>query len=180
MSVIMNNQEQQHKPKMGRPRLFNTIEELEQAIEYYYNSCRTFVYDEKGKQVMDSNGDPAYKYFQPLTMTGLALALGTDRRALLNYTKYDDEQGRDFFPVINRARSRIEHFSETMLYDKGACNGAKFALANNAGWTEKTEINQHTTIEAVFADLSDAQLIERKKQLIARLEPAGLLPESAK
>jgi hypothetical protein len=36
---------------------------------------------------------------------------------------------------------QIEQFAEERLYDRDACNGAKFNLSNNFGWKERQEID---------------------------------------
>ena len=74
---------------------------------------------------------------KPLTITGLALALGfTSRQALLNY-----QEKPEFVDAITRAKARVEQYAEERLFDKDGANGAKFSLANNfKGWAEKQQI----------------------------------------
>jgi hypothetical protein len=74
---------------------------------------------------------------RPLTITGLALALGfNSRQALLNYQAKDE-----FHDTIMRAKAKVERYAEERLFDKDGANGAKFSLANNFdGWREKKEI----------------------------------------
>lgn len=75
------------------------------------------------------------KYFQeagenwdPLTVTGLALALGfTSRQTVLNY-----EGKPQFMDTIKTAKLMIEHYNEKKLYDKNTPTaGVIFNLANN-------------------------------------------------
>ena len=55
----------------GRPPKYETVEELEKIIYEYFDECK--------------------KEKRPYTMSGLAYALGVDRRTLLNYSKDEIE-----------------------------------------------------------------------------------------
>ena len=99
----------------GRPLKYKTAEELDKAIEQYYVDCQ--------------------KQMRPYTMSGLAVALGIDRRTLLNYSKKDD-----FFPTIKKARDMVEAFTEEMLLTGKNTAGVIFSLKNNFGWKDKTEV----------------------------------------
>lgn len=93
----------------GRPRIYETAEELETAIEAYFSS------------------------HLKVTITGLALALGfCDRQSL-----YDYEDRPEFSCIIKKARLRVECKYEEKL-SESACTGAIFAL-KNMGWKDKTE-----------------------------------------
>ena len=107
---------------------FPTPELMQEAIDRYFEDC-------KGEQVTDAEGNPLFNKFgepifvgsKPLTVTGLALALGlSSRRALLDY------QGRGKYKeIVEAAKLRIENYAEMRLYDKDGWNGAKFNLQNN-------------------------------------------------
>ncbi len=113
--------------EVGRPRRFDSAEEMQEAIDKYFAKC-----DEEDR---------------PYTVTGLAYALGTTRKTLLDYqNKYEEE----FCNTINRAKTKIEMYAEEQLYrTKGSVNGVKFNLTNNFNWQDKqvqqlegdTEIN---------------------------------------
>ena len=124
--------------KGGRPLLYKTVEEMQIAIDKYFEDC-------DGKVLTDSSGNPIRDKYghiirdgkRPYTITGLALALGfNSRQALLNYQERDA-----FHDTIVRAKARVEKYAEERLYDNNGANGAKFSLANNfKGWTEKQQI----------------------------------------
>lgn len=124
--------------KIGRPPFYNTAEEIQEKIDAYFEECKGEVlYDSDGNPMVDKYGNVIRVGVRPLTITGLALALGfTSRRALLNY------QGKDeFVHTITRAKAQVERYAEERLFDKDGANGAKFSLANNFdGWREKKEI----------------------------------------
>ena len=70
----------------GRPRKFQSVEELQRLIDAYFDEC-------------DTNEELP-------TVTGLALALGTSRRLLCNYEKC--KKYVEFFSTIKEAKSRIQ------------------------------------------------------------------------
>lgn len=124
--------------KGGRPPKFKSKEEIQEKIDIYFKECRERVaLDDDGNAITDKNGNAIYFPPKPLTVTGLALALGfNSRQSLLNY------QGKaEFMDTITRAKAYIEQYAEERLFDKDGANGAKFSLANNfEGWKEKQQI----------------------------------------
>lgn len=101
---------------MARPKLYTSVQEMQEKIEEYFNSC-----DDKEK---------------PYTMSGLAYALDMDRKSLLNYSK--DEQ---FFPTIKKAKEKIEQqLEENALMGKANSTFTIFNLKNNYGWKDNIEV----------------------------------------
>ena len=112
---------------MARPLKYKTVDELQAAIDDYFDSCAGRpLLDDKGQPVL-LKGLPVMLDVTPPTVTGLALALGfAGRQALLNY------QGRkQFKDAITRAKSRCEAYAESRLYDKSGTTGAQFSLRCN-------------------------------------------------
>lgn len=101
--------------KVGRPRAFKNVEEVKSKIDAYFNYC-----EEKEK---------------PYTMSGLAYYLEIDRRTLLNYSKNEE-----FFPLIKKARDRVQMQLEEGLYRLGNNSGIIFNLKNNFDWKDKVEV----------------------------------------
>lgn len=122
----------------GRPPKYRTAEEMQTKIDEYFKECEgEILRDKNGEPIIDKWGNAVIVRAKPLTITGLALALGFNtRQALLNY------QGKEeFVDTILRAKSIVEQYAEERLYDKDGANGAKFSLANNfSGWREKQSI----------------------------------------
>ncbi len=120
---------------VGRPRNFETVEELEGSIEEYLNDNSVEDY----------------------TITGLALHLGFESRQSF----YDYKDMEEFSYTMKRARLYIENSYESCL--KGnSVTGSIFAL-KNMGWTDKSEvenINKNITV-----DLKDEDLDEQIKKL---------------
>lgn len=140
--------------KVGAPPKYNTCEEMQVKIDEYFESCAgELVYGIDDKPICNKYGIPIRVGERPLTVTGLALALGfTSRQALLNY-----QAKKDFVDTITRAKSRIEQYAEERLFDKDGANGAKFSLANNFdGWKEKQHIEAEVDTDLnINIELSD-------------------------
>lgn len=138
----------------GRPPKYKTKEEIQEKIDAYFKECEGKVlYDGEGNPVQDKYGNVIVYGAKPLTITGLALALGfNSRKSLLDY------QGKEeFVNTITRAKAKVEQYAEERLFDKDGANGAKFSLANNfEGWKEKQQIEADVNGEiTINIELSD-------------------------
>jgi hypothetical protein len=110
---------------------FKTREELEKAIQDYFDNCDNRVVDIVTKDGIIVKANKP----KPYGVAGLAASLGVDRRTLLNYGE------RELFSdLISSARARIEACQELMLQE-GNDRGAAFSLKNNHDWSDKTEID---------------------------------------
>ena len=134
----------------GRPLKFKTVKELQDKIDAYFTSCDPHTedvndwveaIDKKGTLLKDGNGlnylievHHKVKTQQvPYTVTGLALALETNRETLINYESRDE-----FFDTIKKAKLKIENYLEQNL-NSTSPTGTIFNLKNNYGWKDKTE-----------------------------------------
>ena len=125
----------------------NKMVQTEDLI-YEYVKC-----DEEGNVMQDKYGDVCMVGKRPLTITGLALALGfNSRQSLLNY-----QDKEEFMDTIMRAKAKVEQYAEERLFDKEGSNGAKFSLANNfEGWKEKQQIDANVDSDmTINIELSD-------------------------
>jgi hypothetical protein len=118
----------------GRPKgslKIESEEELVRAINEYFDFC-----DNRTQQVYSAKADGIVEVIdpEPYTMSGLAGAMGIDRRTLLNYTK--DER---FFSHIKAARNKVERDVERRLMEGKAQTGAIFNLKNNFDWKDQTQ-----------------------------------------
>jgi hypothetical protein len=102
----------------GRPRKYETVDELDTAIDSYFSQCR------QDKVIP--------------TTCGLALALGfCDRQSLYDY------KAREMFSgSIKRAIMQIELVHEQRLQEN-VCAGSIFWLKNHK-WTDKQDIGLST------------------------------------
>lgn len=103
---------------MGRPRKYDSEEELEEAIAKYFESLTD------------------HEVPHPPTMAGLAYALGFASRQSL----YDSEKDERFSYTIKRARLLIEGWYEERMSGNSP-TGAIFWLKNHAGYTDKQDIS---------------------------------------
>ena len=115
----------------GRPRKYETPEEMEVIIEEYFKECH------KEKEIP--------------TVTGLGFALNMTRQELINYENCltndrlkncSDDMKRGFVDTIKRAKLFIHSRQHQCLYSKDKVTGAIFSLKNNWGWVDKQEIVQ--------------------------------------
>lgn len=106
----------------GRPLKFQSVEELEEKIEAYFADCL-----DKGYK--DNSG---VHHPEPLTITGLSLALGTTRKTLLDY----EEKG-EFSYTVKIAKTHVENYAEKRLFGTSP-TGAIFAL-KNYGWRDASQ-----------------------------------------
>ena len=139
--------------KVGRPPMYKTPEEMQVVIDKYFEACSgEYITDDDGNLMTDKYGHPVKTKERPLTITGLALALGfTTRQSLLNY-----EGDPKFLDTIKRAKAKVEQYAEERLFDKDGVNGAKFNLSNNfKGWSEKQQIDSNVNLSPVVFTGSD-------------------------
>jgi hypothetical protein len=163
-----------NKPKMGRPLKFASVADLQAKIDKYFADCEPHpvkVIEYKWHEVEEEyettvRGKVVRKtrlvndYDQPpeeitryrisereaYSVTGLALALDTSRKVLLDYEdgKYDskpsdddyDPLDVDFSNTIKKAKIKIEHDVQRRL-ETNAVAGTIFNLKNNFGWIDK-------------------------------------------
>jgi len=109
-------------PKVGRPLKFQSVEEMEKLINAYFESC------------FKKNEDTGeMEQVIPFTVTGLAIAIGTDRKGLCEYGDRPE-----FSNAIKKAKSYVENYAEQNMYTARNPAGAIFAL-KNFGWRDKQE-----------------------------------------
>lgn len=119
-------------PGSGRKPMFTDPAQVQALIDDYFKKCEgTLLTDpDTGRPLLDKWGQPVILGAKPPTVTGLALALGfTNRVSLLTYQKKDA-----FADIITKAKSRVEEYAETRLYDRDGAQGARFNLDCNFGW----------------------------------------------
>lgn len=103
----------------NKPLKFKTAQDLQNKINAYFKECKL-------KEI-------------PLSITGLALALDTNRQTLINYQNKDGYEN-----IIDRAKLMIENAYEIRLINNGR-SGDIFAL-KNFGWTDRQEIDNNIKV----------------------------------
>ena len=149
----------------GRPMKFQDIDELRARIlEYFKNAAphweeQTEYIDrrdpksgkiviEDGKVVQDKVIRKVKTKQKPLTVTGLAVALGTSRDVLLDYETTYSEKYPEFSNTIKEAKEQIKAYAEESLFGTNTA-GVIFSLKNNWGFKDKYE-TENTNREVKF------------------------------
>lgn len=114
--------------EVGRPLKFKSVEELQEKIDAYFASC-----DEEN---------------EPITITGLALALDTSRDILCNYENRDE-----FSNAIKMAKLRVENAYEKRLVRRG--NGGDVFALKNFGWKDTKDIDGNLNIKQALVEFVD-------------------------
>ena len=149
----------------GRPMKFQDIDELRAMIlEYFKNAAphweeQTEYIDrrdpksgkiiiEDGRVVQDKVVRKVKTKQKPLTVTGLAVALGTSRDVLLDYETTYSEKYPEFSNTIKEAKEQIKAYAEESLFGTNTA-GVIFSLKNNWGFKDKYE-TENTNREVKF------------------------------
>ena len=141
---------------MGRKPTFTSAEEMQEKIDAYFASCEPeLLRDGDGTPMLNKNGQPVYVGGRPMTIQGLALALGfTSRQSLLNY-----KAKREFVDTVTRARLRVEQYAAERLFDRDAQRGAQFTLAYGFGYARDAEDGKSRETQGVKIEI-DRELEE--------------------
>lgn len=149
----------------GRPMKFQDIDELRAMILEYFKDAaphweeQTEYIDrrdpksgkiiiEDGKVVQDKVVRKVKTKQKPLTVTGLAVALGTSRDVLLDYETTYSEKYPEFSNTIKEAKEQIKAYAEESLFGTNTA-GVIFSLKNNWGFKDKYE-TENTNREVKF------------------------------
>jgi len=130
---------------VGRPPKFKTVEELQTAIDAYFESCyaNVIVKDKDGHACMGEDGKiiREMQQIEPFTITGLALALDTSREVLMDIESQTSKVYTDAFSdALKRAKLRCQNYAEKHVFTGKNPAGGIFAL-KNYGWRDKTEVD---------------------------------------
>ena len=120
----------------GRPPKFKTAEELQDAINDYFNNGV-----EKKKVLVGRAPNQELLEIPVPTITGLCYYIGFESRQSF----YDYEKKDGFSYTIKRARLFIEKEYEQLL-QVGNTTGAIFAL-KNMGWSDKQTVEHEGGIQ---------------------------------
>ena len=144
---------------MARPRKFQSATDFAEVVNGYF-----------AKQ--EAQG-------RPLTMHGLARALGCSRQTLINYEhqgEVSDDAAetvdRGFVDTIKEARSRVAEWTEERLFQSGAqVAGPIFSLKNNFAWrdTPPTTVNIGLALGVTLAEEARARLAPGLSTAVAQL-----------
>lgn len=110
------------------PAKWTDPEKMAAAIDAYFEECEgKLLTGDNGDPVLDKFGRPVIVGARPPTASGLAFHLGfKTRRSLLDY-----KGKKPFKDVIERAKLRLQVYTEERLYDRDGQRGAEFSLKYN-------------------------------------------------
>jgi DNA-packaging protein gp3 len=99
---------------------------------------------------------------EPVTITGLALALNTTRATLMDYEEKDD-----FLNTVKRLKLHCENYAEKHMFTGKNPTGAIFAL-KNYNWRDQQHVDQTTNgkdlptplLHAIRHNISDTEARE--------------------
>jgi len=103
---------------------------------------------------------------EPVTITGLALALNMTRESLLRYDKDDV-----CFEMIKEARLRVQNAYEKRLIKRGN-TGDVFAL-KTFGWSDKPETEKKVQIKTALVSFGDEIDVSEEKRIDGGGENTG-------
>ena len=149
-----------------KPRAYTDPEEVQRDIDAYIDGAQPYVVtDADGSPVLDKWGNVVTTGGYPLTLTGLANALGISLETLRNYSRTNN-----FGEIIVRARAIVAQAWEEALYSRDAARGAQFALSNHWPdlWSDRREI--------VTRDKADAMTIDQLQKRLAELQNGQNMP----
>lgn len=118
----------------GQPPKFKKVEDLQKAIDEYFDWCDNRVvkvYSKTVDDVVEINKP------EPYTIEGLCLAMGISRQTLLNYEKTEGYER--FFDTVKRAKMRVQKCM-VLTSLEGQAAGAIFNLKNNFGYKDSQEL----------------------------------------
>lgn len=129
----------------GRPKIFETPEEMQEAIDEYYAAC-----DNNTKKIWSEKVGEIVEIPSPIpyTVEGLCECLDINRSTLLTYeTSHTHE---DFNNTVKRAKLKIQKNTAEMAL-MGALNPAVsiFVMKNNFNYKDKTETDITTDGEKI-------------------------------
>jgi hypothetical protein len=115
---------------IGRPRKFKTPEDMQTAIIDYFKHCA------------------AIKEYP--TVTGLAFHIGLTRQSLLDYQNEHSTDNPGFLDTVKMAKEFIFSRYEQLLLQKDRPAGVIFALKNNFGWRDISELKHSGSVDHNF------------------------------
>ena len=136
------------------PMKFESADELIEKIDKYFLSCVSPVMeyidnpngsDEQIRvQKVNGNNDLIWEQIEPYTVSGLAMALGTNRDTLLRYqkleqTSMDQAELVRCSDAIKQAKHKIENYLEKYMFNGKNQTTAIFMAKNNHGYIDKSE-----------------------------------------
>lgn len=135
---------------MARNPKYDSVEQLEEKIEAYFESCKGELLRDKDGEIVfnQKDGMPVWVGRRTPTIPGLALALGfSSKQSLYNY-----KAKKEFLDSISRAQTRVEQYTAEKLFDREAQRGAQFVLEYGFRYRRDTESEKKDESQRIVMD----------------------------
>lgn len=126
----------------GKPKRWQTVEELQSDIDDYFQQC-----DENKRMMFVKSMGEEIEVSMPLpyTIEGLAEALDSDRKTILNYEKQEGYE--EYFHTIKRAKNKIQRNKvERGLMGVAPASTTIFDLKNNHDYVDETYVQNKVSL----------------------------------
>lgn len=145
--------------KLGRPKKFNTPEEMQEKIDAYFEWC------DLPRRVITGNNGNVKVVYEPYTISGLCIHLDITRETLCDY-------GKDpiFSDTVKKGKQKVENWVEKKAIT-GELNPifSIFSMKHNFGWKDNQQnitINQTSTVNDVVLEGDELKEEMKKRGLI--------------
>ena len=116
---------------IGKPLKYKNKEEILKIAERYFRKCE--------------------REEEPLTVTGLAIALDTTRKTMMEWERRDD-----YGNTIKKIKARVEHYIEKMTISGKIAPAVGIFCLKNFDWTDKQIIDANITGDISLGGAFDA------------------------
>lgn len=157
--LIAQQSTNKEKNKGGRPRAFNSPEEMQRLLDEYFE-----IKSGHKKTVILKDGTLVeVPYPEPVHIAGICAYLGITYETLGQYQKQDG-----YSEPITRAKLMCEEYAVNMCF-KGN-NKADFVLQNNFKWRNRseTENKSENTVKIVYIDKEEKADYEKHIEEITK------------
>lgn len=175
-------------PRGGRPKSYASADDLQAAVDSYWETLRRPRRDAKGQLVI--NPDTGEPYIDdeviPPTEADLILHLAITPQTWYEYAKEEnDHTYPGYSDVIACARLRLEGYANRMLYTREGARGAEVQLTRKhraRGWEDRQTLEvtgSITAVAALPADVSELRrLVDRAMSALPEAKPViEVVPE---
>jgi len=134
---------------IGRPRKYDTVEELREKIQYYFDSITMDIVTDEENNAEESIVNT--KFIKQPGVISMCLFLGIDPDTLKEFEKRSEE----YSGTIKQARNIILAAKLEMLPTMKNPRGMMFDLSANYGMHEKQQVEYTEKQTVVVGDIDD-------------------------
>lgn len=146
--------------KIGQPRKFETVEDLQEEMNNYLSYCDTFQsevssFDRDGNQILELVPNPKIP-----NVLGFCVFSGISRQTFYDYKLLDD-----YIDTIKAFTSLVEAEYQDALTDKTrkSVTGAIFILKSKHGWKEENTVDHTSSDGSMSPKKTTVEIVEQSK-----------------